>query len=186
MAKKRRTQKKRKTDKREIKSSKLKINLLIALGVIGLLYLLYKTVPGYNYFVKRQVIKESRLILENFSFTLDQKYQVELKRDYKFIKYVKENTPDSAVILMPPPDVFKNTIFNQRGAWGIKSKIWSTYFLYPRILIQENERDMYPELYNRITHAMVINQWGLNKLNYRVKRRMYYTVLPIRLTDSVE
>lgn len=186
MTKKRQTKKKRKTDKREIKSSDLQINLFIALGVIGLLYLLYETVPGYNYFVKLQVIKESRIILENFSFTMDQKYQVKLKRDYEFIKYVKGNTPDSAVILMPPSDVFKNTIFNQNGAWGVKSKIWSTYFLYPRILIQENERDIYPELYNRITHVMVINKWGFDKLNYRINRRMNYVVLPIRLPDSVE
>lgn len=186
MVKKRRTKKKHKADKKEIKSSKLQINLLIASGVICLLYFLYETVSGYNYFVKRQVIKESRLILENFNLTLDQKYQVKLKKDYKFIKYVQQNTPDSAVILMPPPDVFKKTIFNQKGAWGVKSKIWSTYFLYPRILIQENERNIYPELYNRITHVMVINQWGLDKLDYRINRRMNYAVLPIKLPDSLE
>jgi hypothetical protein len=186
MSKKRRTPKKQKTDKREVKSSKLDVNILIALGFICLLYFLYKTVPGYNYFVKRQIIKESRFIFENFNLTSDQKYQVKLKKDYKFIKYVKENTPDSAVILMPSPDVFKNTVFNQKGAWGVKSKVWSTYFLYPRILIQENERDIYPELYNRITHVMVIKQWGLDKLNYRMNQKINYAVLPISIPGPVE
>ncbi len=155
------------------------INVSISLVTIFILYILYLTVPGYNHLVHVYTIENSKFILSNLNISLDRKYQAKLRNDYVFIQFVKNNTPDTAIILMPPPEVFDKSSLNRSGSWGVRSKIWSSYFLYPRILIKEDEQDTYPELYSSITHVMIVNKWGYDKLNYQPSTKMKYGVLPV-------
>ena len=177
--------KKKKIQRVAVKQSKLtffEINFIITLVLFILLYILYKYNPGYNFFVNRQIIYGSKQVYQHFDATLDFKYYLKLRNDYNFVNFIKDNTPDSAIILMPPEEVFRGSLLNMNGNWGVKSKIWSTYFLYPRILIQENERNAYPQMYERITHVMIVNGWGYEKLNYKVSKQEKYSVLPVNQT----
>ena len=181
MANKRRKRAKKKQQEEEKKPNKPSffINVSISLVTAFILYVLYLTVPGYNHLVRVYIIRNSEFILNNFNVSLDRKYQAKLKNDYVFVQFVKNYTPDTAIILMPPPEVFDKSSLNRSGSWGVRSKIWSSYFLYPRILVKEDERDTYPELYSSVTHVMIVNKWGYDKLNYQTSTRMKYGVLPV-------
>lgn len=157
-------------------------NVLVAIGLLILLYVIYKSVPGYQFVLDRLVLANLKIIQENPNLTVNQKYEAKLGFDYRYIHYVKQNTPEDAVILMPPDSIFEKSDFNQRGAWGVKKKTWDTYFLYPRTVISEQDSASYPELYNKITHVMIVDGWGYDKLNYAVQTKHPYTVLPILQT----
>lgn len=153
-------------------------NVLVTIGLLILLYVLYKTVPGYQFVVDRLVLANLKIIEQNPNLTVNQKYEAKLGFDYRYIHYVEQNTPEDAVILMPPDSVFEKSDFN-RGTWGVKIKTWDMYFLYPRAIISEQDSGSYPELFNKITHVMIVNGWGYDRLNYAVQTKQPYAVLPI-------
>lgn len=154
-------------------------NVLVTMGLLILLYVIYKSVPGYQFVVDRLVLANLKIITENPNITTNQKSEAKLGFDYRYIHYIKQNTPDDAVILMPPDSVFEKSDFNKRGAWGVKTKTWDMYFIYPRTVISEQDSGSYPELYKRITHVMIVNGWGYSKLRYAVQNKQPYTVLPV-------
>ena len=77
-------------------------------------------------------------------------------------------------------EILSQKPFNTSDAWGVKSKLWNTYFLYPRKVVGENEKDSSP-LYAQVTHVMIVDAWGYDKLTYPVSRKEKYAVLPIRM-----
>jgi len=159
-------------------------NVLVTIGLLILLYVLYKAVPGYQFVVDRLVLANLNIIQENPNLSTPKKFEAKLGFDYRFIHYVEQNTPEDAVILMPPDSIFAKSDFNKRGTWGVKTKTWDIYFLYPRTLISEQDSSRYPELYHKITYVMIVNGWGYDKLNYRVQAEHPYTVLPILQTPG--
>ncbi len=164
--------------KKSAKNSTQFSNIILAILFAGLLYFLYLTVPGYTWLVDSLVVNNLKIIFENSNMKIDQKYAAKLGADYQFINYIKQNTPEDAIILMPPRDVFMKSDLNKNSSWGVKSKTWSTYFLYPRIVIREEDCGNYPQLCDSISHVMVLESWGIDKLNYKVPPQKY-GILPI-------
>ena len=159
-------------------------SMIVALTLLIAIYVLYEAVPGYNWLFNSLVMGNLKTIVANPDLTKDQKYEIKFGFDYKYLQYVKQNTNENAIILMPPREVFLQSDFNKEGAWGAKTATWSTYFLYPRILVREEDRGIKPELYNRATHVMIVNHWGFDKLKYSVSQKQKYGVMPIHAAED--
>jgi len=57
-------------------------------------------------------------------------------------------------------------------------KGYVTYFLYPRQVVYESEKDK-TKMYNKITYVAIVNNWGYDKLRYDITEKIPYSVLPI-------
>ncbi len=98
-------------------------------------------------------------IIKNFpTMTYDRKMHEKYGYYYDFMMFIKNNTPENAIILIPP----------SRPPWaGSGNGYLSNYFLYPRRLINE-EIDKPPADFKLFTHVLVV--WkdfeakGLEKL----------------------
>jgi hypothetical protein len=154
-------------------------NILITIVLLILFYVVYQSVSGYQFVVDRLVLANLKIIKEYPKISTQKKYEAKLGFDYNYVQYVKKNTPEDAVILMPSREIFEKGDFNTRGAWGVKTKEWGTYFLYPRIIVTEEDSTVNPQLYEKITHIMIVNEWGYDKLEYPVQTKHKHAVLPI-------
>ena len=106
--------------------------------------------------------------------------QAKLKRKiglYTFIEYIKANTPENAVILLPEGDA----AVSNNGKWNfIYDPEWMEYFLYPRLCLAIGRENEHPDLAKRITHIVIIEGKGYDKLKYNVplNQRPTEAVLP--------
>jgi len=161
-------------------------NLVLSISLVIIFIFMYQAVPSYKWIVDSLVISNLKIIQHNPDLTLEQKYAAKLGFDARYIDYVKKSTPENAVILMPPYKEFAKGEFNRNGSWGVKSKTWCTYFLYPRIVIRESDCAELPDLCQKISHVMIINNWGYDKLEYNVGQKNKYGVLPVRMNGETK
>jgi hypothetical protein len=108
---------------------------------------------------------------KNLELSAEQKLAGKCGFDYIYADFIKVNTPDSAVILMPsfsalyPSD--GSTDFNRANSAGVKNKAWATYFLYPRKLVYPNEvGNKYADSISYIAVANYVDYAG-NRYNSR-------------------
>jgi hypothetical protein len=81
---------------------------------------------------------------------------------------------------MPPDSVFLNTKSTTKFHKEIAEKSWASYFVYPRKLVYEKEKETNP-LYAKANYVVVLNGWGLDKIHYELQNRIVTGVLPINL-----
>lgn len=106
--------------------------------------------------------------------TLDDKRSYKIST-YSYLKYLTDNTPDTAVILLPP-----YSVTGDRSQYNfLHSSEWVEYFIYPRMCISEDARDIYPDIYRKATHVAVVDSWGYQKLRYPVQSAAREAVFPI-------
>ena len=154
-------------------------NGIILFSFLTILFFLQAVVPSYNWLTHKLIRDNLRVIAANPHLSVQKKYEIKLGFDYRYISAVRKNTPDNAVILMPPREVLLKSNFNKKSAWGVKNKTWCTYFLYPRKLVREEERETHKDLYRQVTHVMIVNGWGYQKLHYPVSRKFQYAIVAI-------
>lgn len=97
---------------------------------------------------------------------------------YPLIKYMIDNTPPNAVILLPEGD----SVISNTSKWNfIYDPEWTEYFIYPRLCLAIGREHEHPELAKRITHVLIIEGKGYEKLKYNVpmELRPREAVLPI-------
>lgn len=106
--------------------------------------------------------------------------EAKLKRKvglYNFIEYIKKSTPENAVILLPEGDAE----VSNNSKWNfIYDPEWMEYFLYPRLCLAIGREGEHPDLAKRITHVVIIEGKGYDKLKYMVpvNQRPKEAVLP--------
>ncbi len=151
-----------------------------------LVFLLIKKVDGYKW-VKDTLIKENMDVIKKYpNLTTDEKLQAKLGFDYAYLKMLNK-APENAVILMPSRTLI-DTVRKQQQAinlnsGGIFNGSWSRYFVYPRRLVYEDNKDKDP-LYKKVTHIAVMNYWGYDKINYQVadSAKQAFGVIPVEAT----
>ena len=158
-------------------------NLLIAFVLMFLLMFLFVLVPGYNYAIKDVAIGNKQRIDQietrriNFNLPelrMEDKFLFRIE-DYWYIQFMTNHTPDSAVILLPPLHAIDTTPeFN-----SLNDPEYMEYFLYPRLCVSEDQKNMKKELYARVTHVAIVNGWGYDKLKYKPQEMPSETVLPV-------
>lgn len=136
---------------------------LLALSILAVLFLaLFRQIDGYNW-VWEVLVKENLGFIGKYrNLDNDNKLLSKFGADYAALKYLRDHTPDNAVILIPPRHILLDSLsaYNfMRGHGGIKHRNWSLYFVYPRKLVYFEEQDKSP-FTAQITHVMVLNGWG--------------------------
>jgi hypothetical protein len=152
--------------------------------IIGMLvyftvqYLIGKYKP-YNW-AYNVLMKENYKTAKKYKYiSLDRKLEMKLGYDFTYWKFLRDNTPENAVILYPTHNIFfpegKKSKFVREPA----SKMQALRFLYPRKLVYYNETET-NRYGKQLTHVAIVNGCGYEYLEYAVANRADDTVLPIR------
>lgn len=157
---------------------------------------------GYKW-VNHTFIKMNRQnIMMMDTFDLDEKRSAKNGINFNYLRIIRDNTPEDAIVIMPDRSVVppKNAPANTPKFTDVYNKPASTYFLYPRTLVYD-EKDApltpdgkenpnadpdYEEKRKNATHVAILYGQGYEKLNYTVppQQREYYTVVPIKSPTS--
>lgn len=131
----------------------LKNSLFLALAFL-LVWCTFTKHPNYRW-VYTDLLKDNFVkIKKRSNLTYDEKMRVKLGASYDFLLYLKQSTPEDAVILYPSGKSFRKK--GSPFAHEIYNKVYATRFIYPRRLVLENElsTSKYTPL---ITHVTFVN-----------------------------
>ncbi len=170
-------------------------NLLFAFLVYLILTFCNSKVEGYNWvssvlmkeglnackLTQREIEKRERIETNpelRKTIARDTKYEVKLGADYLVLKFIREKTPKDAIILFPSPDILckPNQFVSLRRDMGLKA--FPSYFLYPRKIVYENEKDKNP-LFYKAQYVLTFLGWGYQYLDYQMEPRNGIEILPI-------
>jgi hypothetical protein len=165
------------------KNTAFRKNILLTFVFAIILLVLYVSVPGYKWAISEMAFKNKELIEKIETRRLNNNLPEltdDMKRFFKignywYLSYIRDQTPQSAVILLPP----KSAVDTISEMNNINSSDWVEYFIYPRLCISEDEKERKPELYRKVTHVAIVNYWGYEKLNYIPSKMEKEAILPI-------
>lgn len=151
------------------------------LAVVVVAFLLNKLVlglqPGYNW--AYNMLKGNLEVAQNYAqTTTDERYEMKLGLSHVYLRYLKENTPPDAVILLPGKEAFYPEGQERIFSGEPYNKLWATRFLYPRRVIIPPELGVTPWS-KKITHVAIVNGIGYEYLDYEVPKKVPYIVLPV-------
>ncbi|MDR1896279.1 MAG: hypothetical protein LBR10_05765 [Prevotellaceae bacterium] len=165
-----------------IKAFGIKSMIMAAAGCL-LLYVVISENKGYQWMWTNLLKANWNIIRQHRNATLDERYQMKLGFDYVFWNYVKQNTPEDAVILFPLKEYNTEKADNRQLTYKTNNKMWVTHFIYPRRMLYKDEQDTNP-LYKEVTHVAIIAGHGYEDLEYPAGNRTYFTVLPKKQGDN--
>jgi hypothetical protein len=109
--------------------------------------------PGYRW-VYTMLKSNMETIRQYPDLTFEQKMHIKLGVSYDYLLYLKQSTPENAVILYPDPKAFRceDSPFTQE----IDNKTYATRFLYPRKIIRAGDAEAGTYAAD-ITHVAIVN-----------------------------
>lgn len=151
------------------------------LAVVVVAFLLNKLVlglqPGYNW--AYNMLKGNLEVAQHYAqTTTDERYEMKLGLSHVYLRYLKENTPPDAVILLPGKEAFYPEGQERIFSGEPYNKLWATRFLYPRRVIIPSELGVTPWS-QKITHVAIVNGIGYEYLGYEVPKKVPHIVLPV-------
>ena len=153
------------------------MNLIALVVSFFFVLVLYKNVPTYQW-LKDTLIKENLKLIKKYPrLTLDEKLQAKIGYDYAVIKMIKDSTPETAIVLLPPKDSCHKVRGLEKAqglnGGGIASKFWCEYYLYPRKVVYSLDHD--PDS-AKVDYIAVIGGYGLERLGPEYQRTGYTVV----------
>ena len=152
-------------------------------AVVIVLFLLNKFVldvqPGYNW-AYNMLQKNLETIRHYSRTTTDNRFEMKLGLSHVYLRYVKENTPENAVILLPGKEAFYPEGEERIFSGEPYNKLWAIRFLYPRRVIIPSELGKTPWS-EKVTHVAIVNGRGYEYLDYEVEQKAPHAVLPMHL-----
>lgn len=124
--------------------------------------------------------KNLTYIEEHPDLTYEQKMTVKHGFKYKLCDHINKTTPEDAIILIPSTDAVKKAKEldnNKSTSATLANKSYASYFIYPRVFMYPREKDANP-LWDSITHVAIIDFVGYDYLDYKVKKKSKYQILP--------
>ena len=104
----------------------------------------------------------------NKNLPLEDRYAARMGGLYTFFRYVRENTPEDAVIYLPGASVFTQHMWSEFFySYHCANKIFATRFLYPRKVVTALEYAQYGS-FLPLTHVIVIGNDNNHILPYKV------------------
>ncbi|MDR0605404.1 MAG: hypothetical protein LBG80_13975 [Bacteroidales bacterium] len=141
--------------------------------------------PYYDWAYNTLMKGNYETIQQYDTLSLDQKWEAKLGYTGAYWIYIRNNTPEDAVILFPTHDIFmpegKTTLFVGEPI----NKISISRFLHPRKVVQYNEIET-NRYGKQLTHVAIANGWGYDYLEYPVANKIDNTVLPIKQTENTQ
>ncbi|MDR1357683.1 MAG: hypothetical protein LBJ58_08445 [Tannerellaceae bacterium] len=136
------------------------------------------TQEGYKWVYHSMLKGNMELIKAHPKATLEERNKFKLGTDYEYLLFVKNATPEDAVILYPSREDFLPEGVNSPFKQDIQNKLWALRFLYPRKLVlpSEMETNRYAD---DITHVAIVNGRGYERLGYEADERMEFGILPL-------
>ena len=136
-------------------------------------------IQGYFWLYNIMLKGNDETMEANPGLSVPAKYELKWggKPGYGEISYfnrISQSTPDSAIIIVPPRKLLTQV--------GFKSAVelpWLTYFVYPRKVVYEDDKDS-SNIYKRANYILSVNGWGLDKLNYQVEKPEGFMILPLK------
>jgi len=160
------------------KSIPLVNNILVAVLLILLIFKLKDANPGYKWVHESLIGSNLEFIKKNKDLGFPQRQEAKLGFNVSYLNYLNANTPDETIILMPPDTVILPRSGKSDFDKYMKNRIWVSYFIYPRKVVYEREKET-SALYDAATHIAIINGWGYHKLPFRVNNKVKHAVIPL-------
>ena len=158
-------------------------SLLVSLLFIGIAYKVIDKNSGYHW-VWNSLLKGNWDLIQKYpNLTLDQRYEMKIGFNYSFLNYIKNHTPDTAIILFPAKQYITEKGGNMQLGGEVTNKMWVTHFIYPRVPLFQGTTDSV--FMSSVTHVAICAAHGYENLPYPVYRRTYFDVLPIA-EDSIK
>ena len=169
--------------KEEKTSSSSPIFIAKNVGLLIVVYLLLQGLKennvGYQW-VFESLVKQNLEQQEQYQeLTNDQKLEAKLGFAVRYLNMINENTPEDAIILMGPDSILCPPTGKPFFQKVILKKGWANYWVYPRRLVYEEDKEEFPELYEQATHVAITNFWGYDRLSYPVAQQQQFLVMPI-------
>ena len=158
--------------------SSSKKNLLLLSATILFVALLLIT-PYYRY-ISSDLPSDMRFIFLHWNNSAEEKYKLRFDATFILLNNIVKHSPPDAIIIMPPDSVLINSKSKIKFHKEIIEKSWASYFVYPRMLVYEKEKETNP-LYAKANYVVVLNGWGLDKVHYKMQNKIITGVIPINL-----
>lgn len=156
-------------------------NLLLASIVSAFIFVIFRENAGYSWVWTSLISENLKFANRSAKLNDSQRMQAKFGMDAAALDYIKQNTPESAIILMPPYEILMGDSASfqfKKDLGGIKVRNWALDLLYPRKLVYFDENDKIP-FANQLTHVVVMDGWGYKYLSYNVTAKSNFDVLPI-------
>ncbi|MDR0733298.1 MAG: hypothetical protein LBF08_04465 [Dysgonamonadaceae bacterium] len=134
---------------------------------------------GYKWAYHILMKSNMAIIREYPHLTLEQKNAMKLGSDYAYLQFMKNATPEDAVILYPSREDFFPKGVESPFKQDVSNKLWALRVLYPRKLVTPSEMET-SRYAKDITHVAIVNGKGYERLGYNVKAPVAYAVVPVK------
>ncbi len=152
-------------------------NGLAGLILIGLLSIVLM-VPGYNWMLNSLIKGNLQIIKEYPNISIEEKYSMKFNVFGNLMNYIKRSTPENAIILIPDIEIVRPLINSTNQLVQLVNKSIILNFLYPRKIVMENLKEE-EKYFNKITHVLIVNNYGYQYLNYEFNANIQLGVLPV-------
>lgn len=153
-------------------------NLLGLLVLVFVLKSLELKSKGYKWEWNTLLKSNKEFMAKNKDLSIDKRNESKLGFFYKYVNFIKTNTPDSAIILIPADEIIDG-VDEKFRLKTLKDRRKTSYFLYPRRTVYRKDTLLDQELLSKVTHIAIVNNQGYDELPYRVTSKQQFTVLPI-------
>lgn len=156
----------------------LLFNTLGILFSFGIVFAAYSTMPSYKWVWDTLLISNLNMAKENEELTMQEKHDIRQGFTFRYLNFVNENTPDSAIILMPHDSLLRNAELEvDLNEFLNRNKV--AYFTYPRKIIYDPARGTDSLYRGQATHVAILNYHGYENLPYTTGNRQQFAILPV-------
>lgn len=135
----------------------------------------YRTVGGYQTLWSDMVnakMAEIRKIEEAYpDLNIHGRFSTKFGLDYQLMQGIVQQTPDDAVIYIPPKEIWPARYKHMPG----KREAWLSFFLYPRKVYLAKSKDQAPP--EDCTHIVLVEGWGEEFVPYSLTPQQRQQVL---------
>jgi hypothetical protein len=152
------------------------LGILISFGIV---FAAYSMMPSYKWVWDTLLISNLNMAKENEELTMQEKHDIRQGFTFRYLNFVNENTPDSAIILMPNDSLIRNSELEvDLSDFLNRNKV--AYFTYPRKLIYDPGRGTDSLYRSQATHVAILNYHGYENLPYTTGNRQQFAILPVK------
>lgn len=116
--------------------------------------------------------------------SIEERNVIKLGMGYVYLLYIRDNTPEDAVIYLPSIEAFLMDGYSVRFCrTHFSLKLWAMRMLYPRKIVAAAEyaaQGAIPPL----THVFVVNGHGRELLDYEIPEDAHYEIYPINKEEN--